>query len=153
MKITSLRLIVTLALCLISRIGFAQRPAESNVTCINPEGSQRAHNRIMFFLTFSNREEDRIEVGAINENIEQIRPVADETICSALSQIVLDNPDYKEIDENLEEKDTKYYYRTDNFYYIFWTRKPEYDNWFKTGPQEIFLVVSTDFEQVWEYYY
>jgi hypothetical protein len=147
LKITSI-----LLLCLMIQFTYAQKTITPLNPCSNAEVSQRAHNRVMFFLKFSNREDARIETGATNESVDQIRQVSDETICSALNQIVLNNPKYKSVDDNLDVRNTKYYYRTENFYYIFWDRKPKYDNKI-TGPKSLFIVVSSNYEHVWEYYF
>ena len=130
----------------------AQRLIEVS-TCLNPDGSRYATQSVQFFLTWANREDDRIEVGATNETVEQIQPVADEAICSQLNQIVRNNPKYKKVDDNLDSKRTKYYYKTENFYYIFWAKKPAYDNRPSTGPRRLFIIVSADFQNVWEKYY
>jgi hypothetical protein len=121
-------------------------------TCPNPNGGQRAYNRVMYFLTLSEDEERRTETGANIETVAQIRPVSDEAICEKLNEIVNGNPLYKKVDDNLDSKRTKYYYRTENLYYIFWAKKPEYDGIPSTGPKTLFIVISSDYKQIWQYY-
>ncbi|MEM6526327.1 MAG: hypothetical protein AAGF85_18625 [Bacteroidota bacterium] len=124
-----------------------------NKNCSNTDGSQRAFNRVMFFLTLNDREAERIEVGATDETVEQIRPVDIEADCSNLTQIITNSIKYSRVDANLGDKRTKYYYKTGNLYYIFWDRKPEYDGIPFTAPKTLFIVVSKDFSEVWEYYF
>jgi len=144
---------------LITFTSFAQRLIITG-PCPNPSESERAQRRVEYFLKYQNREDDRIKAGAENESIEQIRPVVDETICNELNKVVNQTPKYKKIDENLDPKDTKYYYRTDNVFYIFWIRRPEYETkagsdkiHIHLGPRVIFLVISSDFQNVHEFYY
>lgn len=150
MKNNSIKLIIVLFVCFCTQLVNAQKTIKPVNHCSNPDGWKRAHNSVMFFLTLSHMEEQRVETGTNNEAEDQIRPVTDQTICAALSQIVLNTPKYKSIDDNLDERNTKYFYRTDNFYYIFWDRKPEHDNKI-TGPKSLFIIVSEDFEDIWEY--
>ena len=140
---------------LFSIIGFsnAQKHRVVNSTCPNPNGGQRAHNRLMFFLTLSHMEPERIETGAVSETVSQIRPISDGAICSRLNQIVQNNPKYKSVDQNLNVKRTKYYYRTNNLYYIFWDKKPEFDETISLGPKTLFIVVNKDNWNIWEYYF
>jgi len=84
--------------------------------------------------------------------VEQIRPVSDESICAELNKIINNNTKYKQINDNLKPQNTKYFYRTENLYYIFWNKKPEYDIP-SPGPRRIFIIVSADFQNVWEKYY
>ncbi len=149
---TQLKLTALIVIYLVAHIAKGQRPPIVTDPCPNPNGSQRAQFSVRFFLTFPAAESARIETGATNETIEQIRPVADATICSALNQIVLNTPKYKSVDDNLDVRDTKYYYRTDNLYYIFWDRKLEHDNKI-SGPRTLFIVVSADYQNIWEYYF
>jgi hypothetical protein len=151
-KSANLRVISILVFCLMSQIGFAQKTISPINPCPNLTGGEGAHFAVMYFLKYPIAENARIETGATNESVDQIKQVSDETICSALNQIVLNTPKYKRVDDNLDTKNTKYYYRTDNFYYIFWDRKPEHDNKI-TGPKSLFIVVSSNYEHVWEYYF
>lgn len=121
-------------------------------SCPSPTGGRRAHFRVELFLTFPDRTDERIETGATNETVSMIRPVFVDSICLKLNAIVRGNTGYKQIDDNLHESKTKYYYRTDNLYYIFWNKKPQYDGLLLTGPRRLFIVVSKDYQHIWEYY-
>lgn len=150
---SSLKLISILLLCLMVQFVYAQRTIPPISHCSNPNGGNAAHFAVRYFLQNPIAESARIETGATSETIEQIRAVADETICSALNQIVLNTPKYKTVDDNLNAKRTKYFYRTNNLYYIFWERKPEYDEIPYMGPKTLFIVVSADYQNIWEYYF
>lgn len=115
------------------------------------EGS-RAFNRVKFFIVLPDRENLRQETGAVNEKEEQIRPVTEESACTELNELILTNEKYAQIDSHLREDRAKYYYQTNNFYYIFWTWKPEFDDVPKLGPKTIFIVVKKEGGQHWEYY-
>ncbi|MEM6737704.1 MAG: hypothetical protein AAF620_16700 [Bacteroidota bacterium] len=126
-------------------------------SCPTFAGSSKAHNKVMFFLTLPDREDKRIQVGATNETVEQIEPVSESIICNELNKIVNNNPKFKAVDHNLDDRRTKYYYQTNNLYYIFWHWKPE-DNpengiRIRTGPKTLFIVVNKDFSEVWEHYF
>ena len=138
-------------LCM-TNASFGQRFVPENA-CPSPNMSEIAQLRVDFFLTWPSEEDDRIETGANNETVEQIRPVADESICAELNNIVNNTPKYKRINENIDPKDTKYFYRTDNLFYIFWSQRPEYDDIPSPGPRRLFIIVSADFQNVWEKYY
>lgn len=143
----------TLCFFLLAQVSIAQRPIVNSSACPNPSGGQRAHNAVMFFLTLSDMNDERMETGATFETVSQIRSISDETICSRLNQIVLNNPKYKTMQDNLPAQDTKYYYRTDNLYYIFWAKRPEYDGKIALGPKSLFIVVSAANENIWDYYF
>lgn len=139
-------------LCLFIQICKAQRPIAVNNNCPNPSGGRKAFFTVRFFLNVYDLQNARVEMGATNETIEQIRPVSDGVVCSALNEIVRNNPKFRLIEDNLKPDRTKYYYRTENFFYIFWDKKPEFDNIPNTGPNKIFVVVSADYQNIWEFY-
>ena len=145
-----LRFIMVLLLCFLAHQGTSQILVDGN--CPNPNSSTRAYKRVNYFLTLPDREDKRIETGATNETVDQIRPVADENICLKLNEIVSGNNLYRKVDASLDEDETKYYHRTDNLYYIFWTKKPEFDRP-SFGPRTLFIVVSKDYNSVWQYYF
>ena len=145
-----LRFITVILVCFVAHQGTSQVLVDD--TCPYPNSGKLAYATVKLFLILPHKEDWRIETGATNETVDQIRPVANENICSKLNEIVRGNALYKEVDDTVFEKLTKYYYRTDNLYYIFWERKPEYDNP-HFGPKRLFIVVSKDYNTVWQYYY
>lgn len=148
---TQLRFIIILYAFFAFHIGYGQELIVD--TCPNPNGGQRAYNSVKFFLTLSDMLDERNETGTTTESVSQIRSVSEESVCAKLNDIVRGNPKYKRVDDTLDQKRTKYYYRTDNFYYIFWDRKPQYDNIPNTGPKTLFIVVSKDYKKIWQYYF
>ena len=144
--------ILMLLIVFVTSFSFGQRFVPENA-CPSPNMSERAQFIVDSFLRTPYKEDDRIETSATNETVEQIRPVADESICAELNNIVNNTPKYKRINENIDPKDTKYFYRTDNLFYIFWSQRPEYDDIPSPGPRRLFIIVSADFQNVWEKYY
>lgn len=120
--------------------------------CPSPNGGERANFIVKFFLSASIYEDERTESGTNGIAEDQIRPVSNEAICSSLNGIIKGNYKYKEIDNNTSDEKMIYFYRTDEFYFIFWSRKPQYDNVPNTGPKTLFLVISADFQSIWEFY-
>ena len=127
----------------------AQDPID--LGCPNPTGSERAYRYVKWFLTFPDTEDERIKTAATNESVNQITPVDTNLVCSELNTIVQGNELYREIDESTSEMETKYFYQTNNLYYIFWALKPQYDDYLILGPCEIWLVVSKDYKTIWEF--
>jgi hypothetical protein len=148
-KSANLRVISILVFCLMTQIGYAQNQIIPINSCPNPNGSKLADFAVDWFLLSAVAKEDREKVGATNEAAEEKMPVSDETICAKLNQIVRDNPEYKKIEDNLAPDRTRYQYRTENYYYIFWSRKPEFETP-RTGPKRLFIIISKDFENIWE---
>jgi hypothetical protein len=146
-----LKLIGNFVLCMITHLGYAQRGGVINNACPNPTGGNFANFTVDWFLLSPVAKTERAEAGAINETAEEKSPVSDETICGKLDQIVRNNPKYKNIEDNLPPDRTRYHYSTENFYYVFWDKKPEFEIP-GTGPRELFIVVSKDFENIWEFY-
>lgn len=145
--------VLMLTFCFTAQVSYSQRPIVPSNACLNPNGGERAHFYVKSFLTFADSQNARIETNATNETVDQIQSVSDPAICAALNQIIQNTPKYKNIDDNIDAKSTKYFYRTNNIFYIFWTRKPEYDDIPNTGPQKLFIVVSADYQNIWEYYF
>ncbi|MEP1890116.1 MAG: hypothetical protein ABJJ14_00505 [Cyclobacteriaceae bacterium] len=134
--------------------GFAQVPEDPDpVTdgCTGYEGA-RGRKFVEFFLTLDNFSTERVLVGASNVSISEIAPVSEEAACVRLSSIISNNAKYQTVDQSISNDETKYYYQTNDFYYIFWAWKPENDNRIRFGPKRLFIVVSGDFENVWEFY-
>lgn len=103
-----------------------------------------SHDRALFmvkyYLTASDLNEDRIKTGTNNIPIEQVKHVDNEVICKKLDAIVTSNAKFNEI--NKTTKRTKFFYQTNDFYYIFW----DYiDGKLRTGSKRVFIVVNKSF--------
>ncbi len=146
-----IKLIVILLSLITVKIAVCQRPVIN--PCSNPDGGERAFFTVRYFLTAPIMADARVQAGVTNETVEQIRPIADANICSMLNQIVSSTPKYANIDGSLEADRTKYYFRTNNFYYIFWNKKPEYDNLPNTGLKKLFIVISADYQSRQDFYF
>ncbi|MDX1372754.1 MAG: hypothetical protein R3321_09810 [Nitrososphaeraceae archaeon] len=122
--------------------------------CPNPEGSQKAKRSVEYFLTIADRLDDRKLVGATNETVNEISTVTDINVCHKLLEIVKHNEKYNTINqEAINSDNTIYFYKTENLYYVFWNKTPEYDNIPLTGPRTLFIVLSKDLTKKWEFYY
>jgi hypothetical protein len=128
----------------------AQRTAVNSCT----SNSRLARYRVEFFLTLPDRKVFREETGATGEKVEQIAIVQDENVCNSLQNFISNNRKFKNIDQSIIDTDKQiYFYKTDNFYYVFWGRKPEFDDRPATGPKTLFIVIKNDLSQFWEYYF
>lgn len=125
--------------------------------CPYPNATDRAYRHVKFFLTLDPWKQNRQECGAIDIPETQIRAVADANTCGKLYSIIDGNSKYKNINDNLSDDRTLFFYRTDDFYYIFWDYKPEPESApgtvrIRTGPRTLFIVMSKDFKSIWEFY-
>lgn len=132
---------------------FGQRPIIGG-SCTSEY--DKAKFNVEFFLQMQQHQENREESGTDGISLSQVRIVNTESICSELNSIINNNQKYQDIQANLPSDKTKYFYRTDSFFFIFWDDKPEElpegSIRFKTGPKKIFIVVSQDFQTTWEFY-
>jgi hypothetical protein len=123
------------------------------IDCSNFQVSDRAFRAVKLFITSSYYEDEREQVGIINEALEQIEVANDEEECLKLINLIANSPKYNKINQQtIGTNSTIYYYKTHNFYYIFWDKKPAFDSIPYTGPKTLFLVVKKDFSQIWEFY-
>lgn len=130
------KLITTiLAITLTSNLSFGQ----DLITCT--QSHDKAYRHVKFYLTSPDLQNERINFGTNNIPVEQIRHVDDEAVCIKLNAILKSNVSFKEIDEEPDLK-KKFYYQTDNFYYIFWDYT---DDKIRFGPKTIFIVVNKAF--------
>ncbi|MEP4532947.1 MAG: hypothetical protein ABJ004_07670 [Cyclobacteriaceae bacterium] len=152
MQIIGLSLIV---LCLLSftNPAFIQAPEDPDPVTDGCTGlsSARAKRVVEFFLTFDALSEERQTVGTVDVSLSEIVPVLDAASCTRLNSIVSNNENFRRVDENLPSDEGKFYYKTDDFYYIFWGLRPAHER-IRLGPKKLFIVVSGDFETVWEFY-
>ena len=129
---------------------------QTSSTCDEIFHSSKGTQSVEFFLTIVgdiNLEEFRAEIGIFNESIERINEVNDGDVCLHLQEIINGDEVLNGIENNLSEDRGKYYYETENFYYLFWRRKPEFDNIPRTGPKTIFVVIKDDLSEYWKYYF
>ena len=145
------KIIITSIALLIVLSGYSQRIPLPINNC--PGESSSAEFRVELFLTLANRENIRQESGTTNETVDQIAVVEDEQVCSSLKNLISNNQKYNQINQSMAGTDNQiYFYNTNNFYYVFWNKKPEFDGIPRTGPKTLFLVIKKDLSQVWEYY-
>lgn len=143
--------IITASITLLIAISSYGQKVPQMSAC-TPESSS-AEFRVELFLTLADRENLRQETGTTNETVEQIAVVEDEQDCSSLKNLIWDNQNYNRINQSMAGRDKQiYFYKTNNFYYVFWNKKPESDGIPRTGPKTLFLVIKKDLSQVWEYY-
>ncbi|MEM6737774.1 MAG: hypothetical protein AAF620_17070 [Bacteroidota bacterium] len=130
----------------------AQRIPITTSSCTS--GSRFAHFSVKLFLTLPDRQNSRIETGAINETVDQIAVLEDEEACNSLQNFISSNQKFDDINQSIIGTDKQmYFYKTDNFYYVFWAKKPEFDDRYGTGPKSLFIVIKNDLSQFWEYYF
>jgi len=146
------KLIITIALVFFTIENIQAQRLGLKDNCPDLNVSELAQFTVEFFVNPNNYHNRWSEYGVTNQSVEQIRPVSDESICAELNKIINNNTKYKQINDNLKPHNTKYFYRTNDLFYIFWTRRPEYDDVPSLGPRELFIIVSVDFQNVWEIY-
>ncbi|NEV94450.1 hypothetical protein G3567_09880 [Psychroflexus sp. YR1-1] len=107
--------------------------------------------KVELFLT-KNEKSYREKTGTIEESVDKISAVKNESECIALNNFIEKNDKYHQINQGIDTSlKTIYYYKTSNFYYIFWGFKPEYYRP-RMGPKQVFIVVNKDLSQHWEFY-
>lgn len=121
--------------------------------CASSLSSKKAVFSVKYFLSHSNDSDPITETGATNETVDQIQLVTNEFECTKLMAIVNGSEKYRTINNSIDPTRTLYFYKTQNLYYFFWSKKPEYDDRPFMGPKTLFVVVRKDFNQVWEYYF
>ena len=91
----------------------------SHLNCT--QESDRAKRGVVFFLTLDQKSfaQERVRLGLENIPPEQVKHVANEENCKNLEELSKSSSDW-EID--LSNRD-KFYYRTDDFYFILYLRK------------------------------
>ncbi|MFC2152323.1 hypothetical protein ACFLSE_07320 [Bacteroidota bacterium] len=97
------------------------------------------------FITSDSYAEARMETGTTGISVDEIRHLEDFAICASLDEIIEAHPDWKKIKEDTTV--TRFFYRTDNFYFILWKRLSTIG-----GPKKLFLIVNKRFQVVGEYY-
>ncbi len=97
------------------------------------------------FLTNVNHKDKRVASGTENILFTEAQPVGDEAICSVLQNIIQSNSKYRKVDES--SKLRKHFYKTNNFYFVFWNFKRS-----GLGSRLLFLVIKKDFSKTYEFY-
>ncbi|PKG41188.1 hypothetical protein [Psychroflexus sp. MES1-P1E] len=93
----------------------------------------------------------RQKSGTLNENKSQIQVVSNLKECKALKSFISEHKKYNEIDQKLRDEETIYFYKTSNFFYVFWNYKPEFYRP-RMGSTKRFVVINDDFSQSWLFY-
>lgn len=97
------------------------------------------------FLTEAHLQDERIESGTNEVETSEISIIEDKAICQNLDFLVSSHTLMKNIDD--EEVKTKFYYKTNNFYFIFWLQLNQL-----LGPKFPIFIVNKNFELVGVYY-
>jgi len=95
------------------------------------------------YLTYKVMEEERIKAGTTNISLNEVRHVDNPVECRRITRILNSVPRLKEINDF--EETTKFYYKTNNFYYVFWE---EIHKNMLGGPRSIFIVIKKDNEEI-----
>ncbi|MBL0766615.1 hypothetical protein [Marivirga atlantica] len=131
---------------------FAQSIDLKNNEC--PAKSRLAKLGVEIFIQLAGSKDFREQIGASGETVEQVQAVENGQTCSALNDFISNNRKFNNINQSYKDTDKQvYFYKTDNFYYVFWGRKPEFDDRPATGPKTLFIVIKNDLSQFWEYYF
>jgi len=138
----------TMFLIIISNFVVGQNVNDPEVGCA--PASERAKTTVEFFLKMSHLENERIQSGTNGVSVSEIKPVTDFSKCARLEQIIELTPKYASIDAEAKGKGrVRFYYQTNNFYYIFWGYN---DNIIRTGFRKIFIILNSQFTVVGEFY-
>ncbi|MFT4740489.1 MAG: hypothetical protein ACI9XJ_001288 [Marivirga sp.] len=147
-----IKLIIGLILfaCICSS-GYSQKSLiQPDISCSST--TEFANFIVESFLTRADRTSLRTESGTTNESISQISVVSNEQECTKISGFVLNKTKYRNIHDSMSNDRQIYSYKTNNYYYVFWSAKPAFADRVKTGPRQIFLVIKKDLSQIFEYY-
>ena len=122
-----------------------------------PNGTEKTQFSMEFFLYSPYFEDERSQSGTSGILINEIGSIDSQTICNQLNEIIQGNEEYKRIDQDIPIDETKYFYQTNDFYFIFWDLKaqtppPGGGTRTRLGPKKLFIVISKDFQTIWEFY-
>ncbi|MBZ9652203.1 hypothetical protein [Psychroflexus montanilacus] len=106
--------------------------------------------KIELFLTVHDSKY-RQKSGTLNEKKSQIKLVSNLKECKALRFYIAQNKIYRELNEKITDEETIYFYKTSNFFYVFWNYKPEFYRP-KMGSTKPFVVINNDLSQSWLFY-
>ena len=134
---------------------------QSQAQCDGKNKGSRAEFMIELFLTLPDREPQRVETGAVNESLSSIAKVTSQSDCQNIQDIIDKDDLLKEIDSRVNQgilspigrRQVKYFYQSNNYFYLFWDDHPDYDDRPKTGPKTMFVIIKKDFSEYWKYYF
>jgi len=137
-KMKNILIIIVLAL-LTFNISYAQEMPNSNCTPTH----RKAEFSMNYYLLDPYNEPARTEAGTNNISAEEISHVDNPIDCKNITNIINSNAKLKHINQN--ETTTKFYYQTNNFYYVFWR---EIHKTIIGGPKFIFVVINKNSEEI-----
>ncbi|MER3330238.1 MAG: hypothetical protein RIF34_11710 [Candidatus Kapaibacterium sp.] len=109
--------------------------------------SETARFFATLFLEGTSSGEEREIAGATGIPVSQLSVVDDTAECQRLSNLIENNVSYQNEWEGIDR--TRYHYKTDDFYFVFWVKKE-----LKTSPVgDMFLVISKDLQEVSIFYF
>lgn len=106
-------------------------------------------SKIERFLTI-HKSDYRQKSGTSNEKTSQIELVSDSKECLALRTFIGENKTYNQLNQKISDEETIYFYKTSNFYYLFWDYKPESFRP-RMGSPKPFIFVTKDLTQSWDF--
>lgn len=134
-------MIIAILISAVSVSLYAQdMPAELECT----PSHEKALFSVEYYLTSHHLEEERISTGTDNIPVEQISHVNNPNDCEKLNKIIKSNQKFSKINSE-PISGTKFYYQTDDFYFIFWT---EVNKIVLGGPKSIFIVINKQTDQI-----
>ena len=96
-----------------------------------------------YYLLDPYNEPARIKAGTNNISAEEISHVDNPDDCLKITNIINSNAKLKHINQNSTK--TKFYYQTNDFYYVFWE---EIHKTIIGGPKFIFIVINKSSEEI-----
>lgn len=106
-------------------------------------GHDEALQTLKIYLTWDYLEDKRVNVGTNNISVSEVRHVDNPIVCKKITKLINSNIKLKQIAENSEK--AKFYYQTNEFYYVFWE---EINKNIIMGPKKIFVVINKSTEQI-----
>lgn len=140
----SISILVSLFILISFQLQAQEMPGISE--CQYPNETEFSRFSMENFLTGVNHIDKRIESGTENVKVNEIQVIIDETECLSLRNFILSNSKYKKVDEF--PKLRKFFYKSDDFYFVFWKQK----KLVLGGGRKLFLVIKKDFSKTYEFY-
>jgi len=137
-----MRFVISSLLVLIS---FQLKAQILELKCPMPKETYYSKLSMEIYFTDVNYKDKRVSSGTDNIPLAEVQPVDNEIECSNLRNVIHLNSKYKKVDEIPELR--KFFYKTDNFYFVFWRYKV-----YTVGGKMLFLVIKKDFSKTYEFY-
>lgn len=145
MKTATIKIKIVLpVIFLLFQITVNKTVAQTLNTC--PISNEFSEYGIKLYFYDTSKEDKRIASGTNNIPLSEVRPVEIEIECNTLHNFLLNNLKYQRMVR--EKGQRKFFYQTNDFYYVFWINDP-----IGTGPKKIFFVVKKDFSETFEFYF